>query len=122
MRVFIADALPRVRYALRVLLQQLPSVEVVGEEGNAARLLAHVASTAPDIVLLDWRLAGPDPQELLRRMRQLKREMRVVALSERPEERTAALSSGADGFASKCDAAAGLLAAIASCTSIGGTD
>jgi len=122
MRVFIADALPRVRYALRVLLQKQPGIEVVGEAAHTEELLAQVATSGSDVLLLDWRLAGAEPQELLDRLRQLRPEITVIALSEWREDRSAAESAGADGFACKCDAAAGLLAAIASCTGTGTAD
>jgi len=121
MRVFIADALPRVRYALRVLMQKQPGTEVVGEAATAQELLARVATTGSDVLLLDWRLVGPEPQELLDRLRQLRPGITVVALSEWREDRSVAESAGADGFACKCDAAAGLLAAIASCAGAGTT-
>lgn len=112
MRIFIADAQTRVRFAVRVLLQQQPGLEVVGEAGDLEELLAQAQAAGPHVLLLDWRLAGPDPAGVLAELWRLCPTARVIAVSERPEERRGALRAGADGFACKCDAAAGLLAAI----------
>ena len=64
MRILVADNQPKVRYALRVLLEHQPGLEVVGEVADGAALLAQVKATHPDVVLLHWRLrdrACPDP-------------------------------------------------------------
>jgi DNA-binding NarL/FixJ family response regulator len=122
MRIFIADAQSRVRFAVRVLLQQQVGLEVVGDVGNIDELLVQAPAASPDVLLLDWRLTGPEPADLVAKLRLLCPTTRMIAVSERPEERHSALEAGADGFACKCDAAAGLLAALSSCKSIGATD
>jgi len=115
MRVLIADVEPRVRRALRVLLMRQPDLEIVGEAADAQQLLLQTAEMRPDLVLLDWRLTRPVGEQLLTDLQEVCPGLRVVALSGRPEERGAALSAGANGFACKCDAAPPLLAAIDDC-------
>jgi DNA-binding NarL/FixJ family response regulator len=56
MRILLADNLPKVRFALRVLLEQQPGLEVVGEATDAQDLLIQVEATAPDLVLLRFSL------------------------------------------------------------------
>lgn len=115
MRILLADSQPRVRFALRVLLERQPGVQVVGEAVDAAELLAQAAATRPDLVLLAWELPGLAAVDLLSALRKVWPEASVIALSGRPGARRAALAAGADAFASKADPPERLLAAIDAC-------
>jgi len=53
MHVLLADDQSKVRSALRLLLEQEPELNVVGEATKADELLAQVGTVCPDIVLLD---------------------------------------------------------------------
>ena len=57
--VLIAEDQPKVRRALRLLLEQEPGENVVGETAEAKEQLTQVAAGCPDLVLLDWGLPGP---------------------------------------------------------------
>jgi DNA-binding NarL/FixJ family response regulator len=57
MRVLIVDDAPAVREALRLLLSEEPSVEIVGEAADGETALALAAALRPEVVLLD--LEGP---------------------------------------------------------------
>jgi DNA-binding NarL/FixJ family response regulator len=111
MDVLLADDQPKVRSALRLLLEHEPEIDVLGEAVNATGLLDWVKAASPDLVLLDWELPGFDPH-VLHELRQLCPSADVIALSGQPEARQAALSAGADGFVSKGDPPERLLAAI----------
>jgi DNA-binding NarL/FixJ family response regulator len=116
MRVFLADDQPRVRSALRLLLEQDPQLSVVGEAAAAEGLLAQVRAAHPDLLLLDWELPGlqaADP--LLPALRALCPRLSVIALSGRPEARRAALAAQANAFVSKGDPPERLLAAVNGC-------
>ena len=63
------------------------------------------------LVLLDWDLRG-SAFELLPAVRRVCPEWKIVALSARPELRTAILVAGADAFVSKTDPPERLLEAI----------
>jgi two-component system nitrate/nitrite response regulator NarL len=115
MRVLIADNQPKVRRALRVLLEEAGRVQIVGEAADTASLLARAASTEPDLVLLDGGLPGLEMVELLPALRQAGPGVCVVVLSIRTEAGPAALAAGADAFVSKADPAEHLLAAIEKC-------
>jgi DNA-binding NarL/FixJ family response regulator len=54
MRIKVADNQPRVRHALRVLLEHQPGLEVVGEVADGGVLLPQVKAARPDMVLLHW--------------------------------------------------------------------
>jgi DNA-binding NarL/FixJ family response regulator len=112
MRVLVADDQAKVRSALRLLVDQQPGIVVQGEAVDTTGLLDWVSAMAPDLVLLDWELPGPDRGRLLPTLRALCPQLRVIALSGRPEARQAALQAGADAFVSKGDPPETLLAAI----------
>jgi DNA-binding NarL/FixJ family response regulator len=58
MRILLADDQPKVRFALRVLLERQPGLKVVGEAADADDLLAQMETACPDLVLLAWELPG----------------------------------------------------------------
>ncbi len=111
MRILLADHRSRVRFALRALLEQRPGVNVIGEAVDAGSLLTQAGVTCPDLVLLDWRLRGL-AMDSLPALRRVCPDVRVIALSGRPEERRLALDAGADAFVSKVDSPERLLATI----------
>jgi DNA-binding NarL/FixJ family response regulator len=116
MHVLLADRQPKVRFALRVLLERQPGVVVVGEAVNADDLMSQVRAKRPDLILLDWDLPGLAPTGSLSFLRKICPEMSVIALSGRTEARQGALGAGADAFASKVDPPERLLATIRECT------
>jgi DNA-binding NarL/FixJ family response regulator len=73
----------------------------VGEAAEAETLLAHLETTQPDIVLLDWELPGRQAGGGLPALRAVCPQLRVIALSGRLEARRAALAAGAEAFVSK---------------------
>ena len=103
LNILIGDAQPRVRFGLRLLLEQQPGWRVAGEAEDAQTLLDHVRGGCPDLVLLDWELPGMPAQELLAVIRRTCPRLRVVFMSGRDELRHAALQAGADVFAYKAD-------------------
>ena len=115
MRILLADGRPKVRFALRVLLERQPGLEVVGEASDACQLLTRLGEIRPDLVLLGWELPGLTALGSLSGMRDVCPGLSVIALSGRPEARKAALAAGADGFVSKVDPPSRLLAAVRRC-------
>ena len=115
MRILIADAQPRVRFALRVLLERQPELEVLDEAVDAEHLLAQIETVCPDAVLLGWELPGMDMPRLLSSLREACPDTAVIALSGRLEAPRAAMSVGVDAFVSKSSPPEQLLAAITDC-------
>ena len=112
MHIVIADDQPQVRSALRLLLSNEQDVTVVGEAGDAAKLLELVAELQPDLVLLDWELPGQDNSTTLAGLQAARPGLTVIALSGRPEARRTALIAGANAFVSKGDPPERLLAEL----------
>ena len=112
MRIVIADRQTATRSALSMLLTSEQDVKIVGEAGDKQQLLSMVEATQPDVVLLDWELAGSATVDLLADLRAMTLSFKVIALSGRPEAQQVALNAGVDGFVSKGDSPARLLTAL----------
>lgn len=112
LNILVGDAQPRVRFGLRLLLEQQPGWKVTGEAEDAQSLLAHIRSRCPDLVLLDWELPGMPAEQLLGAMREACPNLRVVFMSGKDELHHAALQAGADLFAYKADPPEKLLGMI----------
>jgi DNA-binding NarL/FixJ family response regulator len=115
MRILLADNQPKVRFALRTLLDRLPDLEVIGEAWDAAELLSLASAVVPDLLLMAWSLPGEAPVDLLSALRRRHPRLPVIVLSGRPEARSVALRAGASAFVYQCDPPETLLAAIVDC-------
>jgi two-component system nitrate/nitrite response regulator NarL len=111
-KICIADSQSRVRFGLRVLLEQQPGWQVIEEFSEARELLERMHRDCPDLVLLDWELPGMPAEKTLPLLRQACPGLRVIALSGGHELRQAALWAGADAFASKMEPPEKLLVLI----------
>jgi len=114
MRVLVADHQPKVRFALRVLLERRPGSRTVEEAADALEVLVQVMKTCPDVVLLAWDLPGREDLDLVRALRRICPNVEIIALSGRLEARRASLDAGVDAFISKGDPPERLMAAIES--------
>ncbi len=113
LRILLADDRTKTRFALRLLLERQPGIQVVGEAADAEELLVRAMATFPDVVLLDWELPNlAIDGSSLSALRRVCPHLCVIALSGRPETRMAALAAGADAFVSKADPPERLLVAV----------
>lgn len=115
MRIIVADDHPEVRSALRFMLEEKPDNNIVGEASTSYELLWQVSARKPDMILLDWELPGTKPEELLSILLKLYPKLLVIALSNRPQMRQAAIEAGALSFVSKSEPPEYLLAALNNC-------
>ena len=101
-RVYIADAQPEERTALRLLLLDL-KMEVVGEAADWSTTLANAPTTGLDMLLIDWALLPINlgPQSLTTLRTHCPKAIVIVLISHADAHRQAALSVGADIFISK---------------------
>lgn len=102
-RVYLADARPAERSALRLLLLDL-KMEVIGEAADWATTLAQAPTSRIDILLVDWDLLPGSSGEALAHLREACPAALVIVLISHLEARAqAALSAGADAFISKSE-------------------
>lgn len=98
--VVIVDDDTRVRRALRTLIDGSPDLAVVGEAATPAEALEVVATTDPDVVVLDMLL--PQASDGLGLTRTLSSEGKmVVAISMLASLHQKALAAGATEFLEK---------------------
>jgi DNA-binding NarL/FixJ family response regulator len=111
-KLIIADQQQRVRYGLRIFLNQQPNISIVSEAKDAHELLEQVQQECPDLILLDWDLPGMAASILLTKLRSCCPQPQVITLSGRPEVNQIALAIGADAFLCKTDPPRNLLSLI----------
>lgn len=99
--IFLAESERHVLDALRLMLEQQAGIQISGEAQSAEVLLTRVCKIAPDVILLDWNLAGIHHQRLVRALRECCPDAKLVALSVQPEHEKAAAAYGLDGFLSQ---------------------
>lgn len=112
MRILLADRDSRVCSALSMLIRSQPGWRVVGSSRDVHTLLARAEGLAPDLIVLDWDLAGKPSARTLEALHRVRSSPKVVVISGRPELETDALQSGADAFVSKIDSPDGLLSIL----------
>ena len=99
-RVYLADAKPKERSALRLLLLDL-KMEVVGEAADWSTTLAQAPVRRTDMLLVDWDLLPSAPSAALEKLRKACPAALVIVIISHLDTRQAALSAGADAFISK---------------------
>jgi DNA-binding NarL/FixJ family response regulator len=100
LRVLIIDDDPRVRRALRGLIECASDLTVVGEAGSTRGASRLDLELGPDVVVLDLLLPqASDGMQVLRELRG--RERPVVAISRMGELGPQALGAGAHAFLEK---------------------
>ena len=100
-RVYIADAKPEERSALRLLILDL-RMEVIGEAADWSTTVAQVPLCRTDMLLVDWDLLPKVPSAALEGLRKVCPDALVIVLISHLDARQqAALSAGADAFISK---------------------
>lgn len=99
-RVVVVDDHPVVRSGLIGMLAVTDDISVVGEAGDGAEALALVASTTPDVVLMDLRMPRVDGIVATQRVRARTNPPEVVVLTtfDTDENVLHALRAGASGF------------------------
>ena len=79
--ILIADDHNIVRRGLRLMLQQEPDFEVVGEARDGAEALARARTLLPDVVLLDLKMPNMDGEAAARELQRQCPDVRVLILS-----------------------------------------
>ena len=99
-RIVIIDDHPVVRYGLREMLNSVDGFEIVGELEDLDGLDALLATTGPDIVLLDLELEKTHGVDALRVLREKSPSSRVIIYTSHDEEEriVQAAELGVDGY------------------------
>lgn len=112
--VFVVDDHPIVRQGLALLINRESDLTVCGEAEDAHTALQALSSAAPDILIVDISLNGPDGLDLLKEIRLHHPNLPVLILSMHDESIYAerALRAGAQGYIMKQEATEKVLVAV----------
>jgi DNA-binding NarL/FixJ family response regulator len=113
-RVAIADDHPLVRAGLRQVIADDPSLLVVGEAADGDDTVSLARATSPDVLLLDITMPGAPFPRLVRLLRGVFPQIRILVLTMHAEEQFAvrALREGAAGYLTKQQPPQDVIAAI----------
>lgn len=99
-RVAIVDDQDLMRTGFRMILEELPDIEIVGEASDGAQAVRLVKSYRPDVTLMDVRMPTMDGVEATRRIVSRDPSARVLILTtfDLDDYAFAGLRAGASGF------------------------
>lgn len=101
--VIIMDEHPIVRMSIEVLLEKNNNIQVVLKTDDNRTAIDYLRTYPVDLVILDIELPGTDGFTLLKRIKSIQENTRVLFLSSKSESFYAgrAIRAGANGFVSK---------------------
>ncbi len=113
-RILLVDDHEVVRLGLLTLINDQPTMQVVGEAGTAAEAVSAVERGRPDVVLMDIRIPGEGGIEATRQITTRFPQTRVVMLTSFADDELVvrAIRAGAMGYVLKQVGNAELLRAI----------
>ena len=113
-RIIIADDHPLFREGVKRIIDDVPSLEVVGEVGDGEELLAILPDTSADMVILDLTMPGLHGTEITKEVKKLYPQIKVLILTmhKSKEHLSRVIMAGADGYLLKENAFGDLISAI----------
>ena len=113
-KILLVDDHAIVREGYRRLLEEEPSIRVVGEASDASQACQSAHALSPDVVVMDIALPGTSGIEATRRMLKDQPQLRILMFSMYDDAIYAsrALEAGALGYISKASAPEVLVQAI----------
>jgi two-component system, NarL family, response regulator DevR len=113
-RVFLVDDHEVVRRGVAELLEEDPTIRVVGEAGSVAEALARVPAVRPDVTVVDMRLPDGDGAQVCRLLRERVPDQRCLVLTSYSDDDAvaAAVAAGAAGYLLKQVRGSALVSAV----------
>jgi DNA-binding NarL/FixJ family response regulator len=102
-KVFLVEDDPVFRVGMVKLINREPDLEVCGQAGEAESAYDEIFHQEPDIVLVDISLPGKSGLDLIKELRKVNRQIKLLAVSMQDEALYAnqALRAGGDGYVMK---------------------
>jgi len=100
MRLFIADDSEVLRERLVDILSEIECIEIVGQEGDAIKVIAAIERLNPDLVILDIQMPGGNGISILETLKKMENPPKVIMFTNYPylQYRRRCLEAGADFF------------------------
>lgn len=102
-KILLVDDHVLVRYGVKLILQNEPGFEVVGEASDENEALEKASALQPNIIVMDLDLAGINSLNVSRQILNAHPETKIVVLSAEtaPETAQLALQAGISGYVIK---------------------
>lgn len=99
-RILVGDDHPIVREGLIKILNTQEDFEVIGEASTGAEVLKNVLEFKPDVLLLDLEMPGMKGIEVIKRLREMGSNVRVIVFTafDTDERIVATVKAGAHGY------------------------
>lgn len=113
-KVMLADDHLLLREGIKRVLKSEGDIEVIAETGDPFSVINLIQKSNPDIILLDLNFPGKSGMDILKEIKAMKLDVKVLVLSMYPEERFAvrSIKDGASGYLTKETASDVLITAI----------
>lgn len=119
MKIVIVDDSPIIRARLITMLDDIETIQIVGQAKSGEEALETVEKLNPDAVILDIRMPGLTGVDVLERIKKTNPNMLIIIMTNYPYQqyRERCMAAGADYFFDKStefDKIIGVFAGIAS--------
>jgi len=113
-KIFLVDDHPVVRTGVKAILKKKPNISVTGEAGSGLEAVEKILAHPPDIVLLDVSLPDINGTEVLKRIKEKNKRIKMLGYSihNSGEYISEFIRLGADGYILKDSSPDDLLAGI----------
>lgn len=113
-RALVVDDSPVAAGAIRLLLENRMSLEIVGYAENGEEGVAQAENLRPDLILMDLQMPRLDGMSAIRLIRSFMEDVRIIVITfiHGDEVRNECIKIGADGFVVKDRLCQDLLAEI----------
>jgi DNA-binding NarL/FixJ family response regulator len=113
-RVLVVDDQALIRSGFRMILEDAPDIELVGEAEDGREAVERARALDPDVILMDIRMPNVDGVEATRRLVDANTRARILVLTtfDLDDYVHTAIRAGANGFLLKDVQPAELIAAI----------
>jgi len=115
-RILLAEDHAILREGIRLLLETVPDLEIVGEARDGLEAVAKARQLQPDVVIIDLSMPNLNGTEAIHQIKQRDPQICAIVLTmhHSDEHVHAALGAGADAYLLKDESRHDLLAAISS--------
>ncbi len=103
MRIILADHHPQSRWAVKMLIEENPEFDLVGEAVDAQGLQMLAEMYPADLVLIDRDLPGEQIGTIIAQLRELERPPVILVLSSEDDYDQTLVNAGANAVISKGD-------------------
>lgn len=102
-KIFVADDHSLIREGIKNLVGLESDLKIVGETADPFTVCDRIRETNPDIILLDISMPGKSGLDVLKEVKQILPDVKVLIMSMLPEDQFAkrTLKAGASGYITK---------------------